>query len=107
MLNVNQVVTVSGYLAVITATYKDHVELTVNFQGKVIKNVIVAKSEVTLVAEKAKYTKDAQFNMFGRVFSLGFISISLTNLNFENVWDLSGECIRIMTAKKINMIAMV
>lgn len=106
MLNVNQVVTVSGYLAVITATYENHVEVTVNFQGKVNKNVIVAKSEVSAITEKAKYTKEEQFNMFGRVFSLGFISISLINLDFENVWGLSGDCIRIKTAKKINMIAM-
>lgn len=104
MLNVNQVVLVEGYLAVIKKVYANHVEVSIQFHGKVI-NTIVELSKVKTIESKAKYSKDDQFKMFGRVFSTGFINITLVNLDFENVWGLSGDALRVMTAKKVDMLS--
>lgn len=104
MLNVNQVVLIEGYLAVIKAVYSNYVEVSVNFHGKVI-NTVVELSKVKTVESKAKYSKDDQYKMFGRVFSLGFISIELMNLSFENVWGLTGDALRVMTTKKVDMLS--
>lgn len=105
MLNVNQVVLVEGYLATVKKVYDNHVEVNISFHGKVI-NTVVEISKVKTIEEKAKYSKDEQYKMFGKVFSTGFISIVLMHLNFENVWSLTGDAIRIMTTKKVDMISM-
>lgn len=104
MLNVNQVVLVEGYLAVVKKVYANHVEVNISFHGKVI-NTVVELSKVKTIEEKSKYSKDEQFKMFGRVFSTGFINIMFSHLDFENVWGLTGDAIRIRTTKKVDMVS--
>lgn len=101
-LSVNQLVLVSGYLAVVTKVYQNHVAVNVQFQGKVI-STHVCKSECKAVEEKAKYSKDAQMVMFGCFFSTGYIQLSIVDFNFDNVWGIQGIGVRIYTPRKVTV----
>lgn len=102
-LNKNQVVLVSGYIAVVTEVYENHVAVNVSFNGKVVSTV-VEKSAVKEIKEKSKYSKDEQQLMFGRTFSLGFIQIVFMNIDFENYFGVNGMVARVSTAKNMTMI---
>lgn len=104
-LHINQIVLVDGHLAVVKKVYDNYVEVNISCDNKVISNMVEV-SKVKTVEVKAKYSKEEQKKMFGRVFSTGFISIMFRHLDFENVWGLTGDAIRIMSAKKVDMVSL-
>lgn len=102
-LNQNQIVLVEGYVAIVKAVYKNHCEVSINFHGKIV-NTVVEICKIKKTESKAKYSKDDQLKMFGRVFSTGFIQMLFVHLDFENVWGLIGDAVRISTPCKCDMI---
>ena len=102
---VNQLVLVEGYLAVITHVYDRHVGVKIAFHGKVVKTV-VEKSKCKPVQQKARYTKDEQHKMFGRVFSVGFIQLNLVNFDSVNAWGLVGQAVHMYTARKVDALTL-
>ena len=102
-LNLNQVVIVQGFIGFVKNAFDGYSEITFNFHGKIITHFF-KNSEIKVVSEKAKYTKDEQFQMFGRVFSNGFISIRLDNFDHVNAWDHNGLAMILRSAKQVGIV---
>ena len=108
MFNINQVVLVDGYLALVKEVFTNHIKVNISFHGKVFKDIIVEINQVVIVKDKVKYNKDEQLKMFNRVFGTGFITIMSLDIPSDdvNVWNIHGNTIRINTSRAISLIQM-